>query len=158
MRPSPAKPLPTLNTHTYPKTSSLTIPRRYKLAGTFLVLTVGLIHLTAAPDHLEEAPYIGVLFVANFAGAIVAGAGLYKEWLWGWWLGVLVAGGAFVIFIVSRLVALPGYDEHVGMWVGDSLGDYLGLPSLIVEGCFVIVAAVAISRFLRSRTYLTQSR
>lgn len=158
MRPSPAKPLPTLNTHTYPKTSSLTIPRRYKLAGTFLILTVGLIHLTAAPDHLEEAPYIGVLFVANFAGAIVAGAGLYKEWLWGWWLGVLVAGGAFVMFIVSRLVALPGYDEHVGMWVGDSLGDYLGLPSLIVEGCFVIVAAVAISRFLRSRTYLTQSR
>ena len=150
MRPSPVKPLPTLGTHAYPKISALTISRRYKLVGTFLILTVGLIHLIAAPDHLEEAPYIGVLFLANFAGAIVAGAGLYKERLWGWWLGALVAGGAFVMFIVSRLVALPGYDEHVGMWIGDSLGDYLGLPSLVVEGCFVIVAVAATTKFLRS--------
>ena len=148
MSPPPPKPLSTtLETKpNYPKTSALPIPRTFKLAGIFVVLAVGLIHLIAAPDHLEEAPYIGVLFLANFAGAIVAGVGLYQNRLWGWWLGALVAGGAFVMFIVSRLVALPGYDEHVGMWIGDSLGDYLGIPSLLVEASFVALFVVLVGR------------
>src|ERR687886_709114 len=80
--------------------------------------------------------------------ALEAAVGLYQNRLWaGWALGVLVAGGALVVFLVSRLIGLPGYEEHVGMWLGDSPAEYLGLPSLVIEACFVAVAAVAMPRF-----------
>jgi hypothetical protein len=55
------------------------------------------------------------------------------------------------MFLVSRLIGLPGYEEHVGMWLGDSLAEYLGIPSLIVEVFFVAVAVVAIPRLRQSR-------
>jgi len=75
--------------------------------------------------------------VINAAASLVAALGIYRNTLWGWLLGVFVAGGAFVMFMVSRLVGLPAYQEHIGMWVGDSLADRLGIPSLIVEALFV---------------------
>ena len=89
-----------------------------------------------------------MLFLANFITALVAAVGLYKNRLWaGWGLGVLAAGGAAVIFLVSRLIGLPAYEEHVGMWLGDSLAEYLGIPSLIIEVCFLAVAVVVLTRF-----------
>jgi hypothetical protein len=124
-------------------------PTTFRWAGVLLIVACGLIHLVSAPDHLQEATYIGVLFLANGAGALVAAVGIYQDRLWGWVLGALVAGGAFVMFIVSRLIGLPAYQEHVGMWVGDSFGDRLGIPSLIVEAPLVVLAAVVVAR--RSR-------
>src|SRR5215217_684354 len=112
-------------------------PKGFRWAGVLLIVACGLIHLISAPDHLQEATYVGVLFLANAAGALVAALGIYRDRLWGWLLGALVAGGAFVMFMVSRFVGLPGYQEHVGMWIGDTAGDRLGIPSLIVEAPFV---------------------
>jgi hypothetical protein len=128
------------------------VPKPFKLVAVSLLLVCGLIHLIGAPEHYEEASYIGLLFYANFATALVAAVGLYQDRLWaGWGLGVLAAGGALVMFLVSRLIGLPGYEEHVGMWLGDSLAEYLGIPSLIVEVFFVAVAVVAIPRLRQSR-------
>src|SRR5215216_7693096 len=121
-------------------------PRVLISAGFLLMLGCGLIHLIGAPEHLEEATYIGVLFVINAAGALVAALGIYRDRLWGWLLGILVAGGAFVMFVVSRLIGLPAYEEHVGMWLGESAGDRLGIPSLIVEAPFVVLAAIVLIR------------
>ena len=45
------------------------LPSAFKPAGILLILAAGLIHLAAAPDHYEEATYIGVLFSANLLGA-----------------------------------------------------------------------------------------
>jgi hypothetical protein len=132
--------------------STFEVPRALKAAAILLILACGLIHLIGAPEHYEEAPYIGALFFANFAAALIAAVGLYRDRLWtGWGLGVLVAGGALVVFLVSRLIGLPAYEEHLGMWLGDSLAEYLGIPSLIVEACFVAAAVVAIPRFRYSR-------
>ena len=125
--------------------STFEVSKAFKLAAILLILACGLIHLIGAPEHYEEAPYIGVLFLANFIAALVAAVGLYKNRLWaGWGLGVLAAGGAVVMFLVSRLIGLPAYEEHVGMWFGDSLAEYLGIPSLIVEACFLAVAVVVV--------------
>jgi len=41
-------------------------------AGILLIVALGLIHLLEAPEELEEATYLGLLFLANFGGAIVA--------------------------------------------------------------------------------------
>jgi hypothetical protein len=52
------------------------------------------------------------------------------------------------MFLVSRLIGLPAYQEHVGMWIGESLGDRLGIPSLFVEAPLVVLAAMVVARHL----------
>ncbi len=122
------------------------IPNTFRWAGVLLILASGLIHLVAAPDHLQKTTYVGLLFLANCAGALVAAFGIYRDRLWGWLLATLVAGGAFVMFMVSRLIGLPAYQEHVGMWIGDSAMDRLGIPSLIVEAPLVALALTVLVR------------
>jgi hypothetical protein len=46
--------------------------------GIALLVVVGMVHLIEAPEYFEGATYLGVLFLANFAGAILAAAGIYK--------------------------------------------------------------------------------
>jgi hypothetical protein len=127
------------------------VPRAFKAAGFLLIIAAGLIHLVAAPDHYEEATYIGVLFSANLLGALAAAIGIYRDELWGWWLGAAVAGGAFAMFLVSRLIGLPGFEEHIGLWLGGSVEDYLGIPSLIIEASFVALFVVVITSQAKAR-------
>ncbi len=105
-----------------------------KPAAIVLIVVVGLSHLFGAPQHYRVVPYIGVGFVANFIGALVAAIGVYRDALWGCLLGALVAGGALLMFVVSRSVGLPGFEHAVGRWSGP-----LGILSLVVEVLFVTV-------------------
>jgi uncharacterized membrane protein YfcA len=100
-------------------------------AGISVIVIVGLIHLIGAPEDLEEAPYQGVLFLANFFGAILAAIGIYRGRNWGWSLGALVAGGAFAGYVISRTVGLPGLP------VEEEWLEPLGLLSMLVESLFV---------------------
>lgn len=105
------------------------------------------IHLALTPMHLEEMPYIGLLFVLGsvlLAGVI---AGLVSERdnvrALAWALGSAVCAAEFVLFVVSRTSGLPdGYHET---WFG-STEDVLGLVSLAVEALFLACAAVAVDR------------
>ncbi len=112
----------------------MTMWRILKPAAIVLIVVVGLIHLIGAPPHYRWAPYLGVGFVVNFIGALVAAVGIYRDALWGWLLGALVAGGALVMYVVSRSVGLPGYEHAVGRWTGP-----LGIVSLVVEALFIAV-------------------
>ena len=47
-------------------------------AGIALLVVVGMVHLIEAPEYFEDATYLGLLFLANFAGAILAATGIYK--------------------------------------------------------------------------------
>lgn len=116
------------------------MPRALKLAAILLIVVVGLTHLIGAPPHYRFAPYIGVGFVVNFIGALVAAVGIYRDVLWGWLLGALVAGGALVMFVVSRSVGLPGFEHAVGRWFGP-----LAIISFIVEALFVALFFMAVS-------------
>jgi uncharacterized membrane protein YfcA len=109
--------------------------------GILLVAVVGLIHLIEAPENLEEDTYLGLLFLANFVGAAVAAAGIYWNRRWGWDLGVLVAGGAFVGYVISPTIGLPGLPAEE--WL-----EPLGVLSLLVEGLFV---GPYVTIFARSR-------
>src|SRR5215204_3055831 len=100
-------------------------------AGLSLIIVVGLIHLIGAPEDLEEAPYQGLLFLANFFGAIVAAIGIYRERSGGWGLGALVSVGAFAGYVISRTTGLPGLP------VEEEWLEPLGLLSLLVEALFV---------------------
>ncbi len=111
-------------------TKHIISPDKRVWAGIFLITALGLIHLLEAPEELEEVTYLGLLFLANFGGAVVAAIGIYRNYRWGWLLGVLVAGGAFVGYVVSCTVGLPGLE--VEEWLQP-----LGLLSLLVEGLFI---------------------
>ena len=114
--------------------SDSTVQSTLKLAAILLIFAVGLTHLIGAPPHYRVAPYIGVGFVVNFIGALVAAVGIYRDALWGWLLGAIVAGGALVMYVVSRSIGLPGFEHAVGRWSGP-----LGVLSLVVEALFLAV-------------------
>jgi hypothetical protein len=100
-------------------------------AGISLILIVGLIHLINSPGDLEEGSYTGLLYLANFVGALAAAVGIYRGRSWGWGLGALVSVGAFVGYVVSRTVGLPGLP------VEEEWLEPLGVLSLLVEALFV---------------------
>jgi hypothetical protein len=110
-------------------------------AGISLIVVVGLIHLIDAPGDLQEASYQGLLFLANFFGALTAAIGVYRGHRWGWALGALVAGGAFAGYVISRTVGLPGLP------VEEEWLEPLGVLSLMVEGLFLGAFLTIFARF-----------
>jgi hypothetical protein len=114
--------------------SNTTAQRILKVAAILLIVAVALIHLRGAPPHYGVAPYLGVGFVVNLIGALIAAVGIYRDALWGWLLGALVSGGALVLYVVSRSVGLPGYEHAIGRWSGP-----LGVLSVVVEVLFMAV-------------------
>jgi uncharacterized membrane protein YfcA len=100
-------------------------------AGISLIVIVGLIHLINSPEDLAEGSYTGLLYLANFVGALTAAIGIYRGRSWGWSLGALVSVGAFVGYVISRTVGLPGLP------IEEEWLEPLGVLSLLVEALFV---------------------
>src|SRR5215210_80066 len=100
-------------------------------AGISLIVIVCLIHLINSPGDLEEGSYTGLLYLANFVGALTAAIGIYRGRSWGWALGALVSVGAFAGYVISRTIGLPG------LGVEEEWLEPLGLLSLLVEALFV---------------------
>ena len=105
-------------------------PDKLVLAGILLIAALGLIHLLEAPDEFEEATYLGLLFLANFGGTVVAAIGIYRNDRWGWILGAVLAAGSFVGYAISCTVGLPGLE--VEDWLQPS-----GVLAMLVEALFI---------------------
>ena len=109
------------------------MPTAVQGAGIALILVTGAIHFVDAPGSFGDAAYKGLLFVANGIAAIVAAYGIHRGARnWGWGLGVLVAGGALVGYVISRTIGLPGLERDT--WL-----EPLGILSLMVEAAFIVV-------------------
>jgi len=119
--------------------TSRTAPSVITWTGIALIVITGLIHAIDAPSSYGDAPYKGILFVLNALGAIVAAYGIWRGERWGWALGIVVAGGAFVMYVISRTVGLPQLPV-------DDWGEPIGIASLIVEVAFVVIAARALAQ------------
>jgi len=110
-----------------------TRPTATQGAAIALILVTGAIHFIDAPGSFGDATYKGLLFVANGIAAIVAAVGIYRgERIWGWGLGLVVAAGALIGYVISRTVGLPGIAPDV--WL-----EPLGILSLLVEAAFVVL-------------------
>ena len=116
------------------------VPHTLLGAGISLIVVVGLIHLINSPEDLQEGSYTGLLYLANFFGAWAAAVGIYRGKRWGWALGLLVAGGAFAGYVISRTVGLPGLPVETE-WL-----EPLGVLSLVVEALFVGVFLAILAR------------
>ena len=99
--------------------------------GVIVILGIGLIHVVLAAGEFAEAAYLCLMFVACGAASVVAAFGIYRgARLWGWGLGLLLAVGAFVGYILSRTVGLPGME--VEEWLLPA-----GILSLVLEMIFI---------------------
>ncbi|MGN6088314.1 MAG: hypothetical protein ACTHNT_03375 [Actinomycetales bacterium] len=102
-------------------------------------------HVPVTPEHLEEAPYMGVLFIVLTVACAAIGVALL---VWDapvvYGLAVLTCGLAVIGYAATRLVAFPMLGDDVGNWF-----EPLGVVSVLTEALVVAAAATALAR--RSR-------
>jgi len=102
--------------------------------GMVLVFAIGFIHVLDAPDSFHDAAYKGWLFYINGVGSFIAAYGIYRKSSWGWNLGLLIAVGSFIGYMLSRTVGLPQLPAEPDAWF-----EPLGIASFIAEGLFAVV-------------------
>ncbi|MFN8593046.1 MAG: hypothetical protein U0031_16440 [Thermomicrobiales bacterium] len=106
--------------------------------GIALILATGLIHLAETQEYFGEVKYIGALFALSVVGSVISAVGIARGERWGWTLGVLVAGGSLVGYLLSRTIGIPMFREN--SW--EEFSEPMGLLSLAVEALFLIVAGM----------------
>ncbi len=110
------------------------------------------VHLALTPDHLEEKPYVGVLFAVGSGLLLAAAPALAspgrRTRVAGWATGAAVSAGMFAGFLASRTVGLPqGYREEFD----GSVENVLGYVTLGVELVAVAAALLALAGRQRAR-------
>lgn len=122
-----------------------------RLTAIAMLLIEIVIHARLAPDHLAEVPYIGVGFVvaavllAGVASVLIVSPGNR----WAWPAGGALCAGMGALFVVSRLVGLPGYHEG---WTSDrGLGLWSVVPELVFLGCARVAGSPFSGRLYRRR-------
>ena len=108
-----------------------------------MLLVAAATHVPLVSEHLEEAPYVGILFLA----LIVACTGLAVLILVHdsppvWALSAAVCLLAVVAFLASRTVGLPQLADDIGMWTDEPMG----FPAVASEALVVVLAVAHLTR------------
>ena len=101
-----------------------------------LIAQAGVLHLIDAQAEYEIMPYMGYVTMVFVFGALMAGLLLYRRLLAGWWVGLFIAAGSVILFILTRTVALPGLTSTPWLYP-------LWLIAAIVEGLYLLLFLVA---------------
>ena len=118
-------------------------PLRWACALALLV-TAGT-HLPLVPEHLEEAPYVGVLFILLSLGSIaLAVLIVVRDLPVVWAASGTVTLLALIAFLVSRTVGLPQIADDIGNWT-----EPLGFPALAAELATTVLAGLAVGQSRR---------
>jgi hypothetical protein len=113
---------------------------RYPAAG--LGIVAGLAHVPVTPAHLQEAPYIGTLFIVFTTVSLLSSTLLLISDSPAAW--TVLAGScllAVAAFVISRTLGLPLMADDIGHW-----NDPLGIVSVATESAVVLLGAVALTR------------
>ncbi len=114
------------------------------VAGIGLLTVIGAVHLLYAHGYYAFVPYVGLLFYATAAGAVVAAVGLARgARAWGWTLGLLLAASALAGYVASRSIGLPMFP--VLPWQ-----DPFGLASMAAEALFILLGVAVLRSPTRS--------
>lgn len=115
--------------------------------ASFLLLVAAGTHIPLIRAHLEEAPYVGWLFIALSVVCIVLAVAIVLVDNPGVWiLSGAVCLAAVVAFLASRTVGLPQIGDDVGNWT-----EPLGIPAVAAELLMVALAWVHVRRTPSSR-------
>lgn len=99
-------------------------------------------HVPVTGDHLDEAPYIGALFIAlEVVSAVVALVLLRRDSRATAAVAVLIGALAIIAYVVSRSAGLPQIEDDIGNWA-----EPLGVVSITAEAGMVLFGAAAMSR------------
>ncbi|MGZ4647937.1 MAG: hypothetical protein ACXVYC_16645 [Blastococcus sp.] len=124
-------------------------PERRPLAAAALVAAVA--HIPVIGPHLDEAPYMGVLFIVlTVACLAIAAAALVRDTTAVYGLTVLTCGLAVLGYAATRVVAFPMLGDDVGNWL-EPLGVVSVASELVAVGAAV---SALVSRRRRSVTHL----
>lgn len=106
---------------------------RWVLAAAAVI--AALAHLPVIGHHLEEAPYMGVLFIVLTAACVsLAAVATVRDAPVVYALAILTCGLAILGYAATRIVAFPELGDDVGDWL-----EPLGVLSVLAEA--VVVAA-----------------
>jgi hypothetical protein len=120
-------------------------PRRASVrtaAGILLLLATAVIHLLVVRGYLHRHPYVGWLFIADSAGAMLAAAGIAVDARGAWSLSALVGALPAIGFVLSRTIGLPMYSDDD--WLEMRAGVPLGVLSLAVEVALVALCVAVV--------------
>jgi hypothetical protein len=107
-------------------------------------------HLPVIGPHLDEAPYMGMLFVLLTVACLALAATLIvHDGPLVYTLSIITCGLAVVGYVATRVVAFPMLADDVGNWL-----EPLGVVSVVAESV-VIVAAWQASHPNRPRQRIT---
>ena len=130
--------------------NALHSPWRWPTAA--LLLLTAAVHVPLIGEHLEEAPYVGVLFILlAIACLLLAAAILVADAPVMWAASGVVSVLALVAFLASRTIGLPLLGDDVGNWT-----EPLGYPAVASEAVCAALAAMVLKRARRPRAVAAQ--
>ena len=119
---------------------------RLRFPAALLAVVAGLAHVPVTPEHLNEAPYIGGMFIALTTVCVLLAAAML---LWDSPVVWATLGAscllAVIAYVLSRTVGLPLMADDVGNWL-----ETLGVVSVLTETGVVILSAFTLRRARRS--------
>lgn len=109
---------------------------RWRTIVIVATLVASAAHIPVIGPHLDEAPYMGVLFIVLAAAcAVLAGAVMLRDSQAVYALIVLTCGLAVIGYAATRLIAFPMLADDVGNWL-----EPLGVVSVVAETVAVAAA------------------
>lgn len=108
---------------------------------------IALIHLLDAVTKYGETRYIFALYVLLMVSTLVAAAVLLRvDSRLAWSLTVVATTATLIAYVLSRTTGLPHASQDIGNW-----SDSLGLASVFVEGCTLLLGVYKLLTILPSR-------
>ena len=120
-------------------------PRRtaaLRLLGIIGLSGVALAHAVDLGAHVQDAPYLGVLFcglIAASSGLAIALAAAWRPRLT-WSTAVTTCAAAIGGYLVSRTIGLPQIADHAGEW-----GEPAAVVALVSEAGVIALGAMALA-------------
>lgn len=107
---------------------------RIATAGVVSLVGIAGVHAFDVRPMLDEAPYLGSMFIALVIAALVLAGCMARRWRLDlvWPAAGLLAASAIAAYLYSRAIGLPELASHVGHW-----RDSVGTASLLLEGSLV---------------------
>lgn len=103
---------------------------------------VGLIHLLDVIGKFNETPYMGWMYVGLILACLAtAGALIWGNVREAWVAAFLLPLMAMTGFILTRTTGLPQAMDDIGNWA-----EPLGLASMFVESCLIVVSGIALAK------------
>lgn len=105
------------------------LKHRLRALPVVALIVAGVAHIPVIPDHLHEAPYIGILFIVLTAASFALAAVIaLRDVAAAYYSTAAVMGLAILAYVVSRTIGLPQIGDDIGNWL-----EPLGVVSVISE-------------------------